>query len=507
MHDRNAVAVTPAPLRARQVAVSPLWRLATGPAVGPGGLGLALTVVLSAYAFRGWFARYTADDYCTAGIERAAGFLQAQAYWYESWSGRFTYYIVSGLVEYAGTGIVQVLPGAALIAFVGVGAWALMPVAAAQRWPVPILTTSVLSAALVVACLQGAPNLEQALYWQTGMLTYLLPLVLLTFAAGWLVRRIRGVGSPSRLDVAGNAALLFAIAGLSETTLAVQLTLLPLGALFALLLPPGRRRPALVLLTTGWAATIIAAVIFVAAPGNYRHEVSLTGSVRGLGQVGLAVHASAGFAGLFARSVEFRARTAVLVLLCLSVWFGLHAARAHRPASTAQDWLKRACLIVGTVICGWVLLVAAAIPGYFAQGWDPPERAQFVAVWLVAVGLAVLGCLIGEIAGQVLRTLGLRLDAVRLSPVWTAACLVLAVGSLFIARGTLALVPADAAYAADWDMLDTTIRTEAASGGPVVVPRTLPNHYGFDFLTTDPAYYPNPCVAQFYGVPSIRVAE
>jgi hypothetical protein len=156
---------------------------------------------------------------------------------------------------------------------------------------------------------------------------------------------------------------------------------------------------------------------------------------------------------------------------------------------------------------GWVLLLAAAIPGYFAQTWDPPERAQFVAVWLVVVALAVLGYLVGELAGQVLRSRGVCLDAVLVSPVWTAACLILAVGSLFMIRGTLALVPADAAYAADWDQLDTTIRMEAASGAPVVLPRTLPTHYGFDFVTADPGFYPNPCVAQFYGVPSIRVAE
>ena len=474
--------------------------------VGPASLGLALAMVLGVYAFRGWFARYTADDYCTAGLERAVGFVQAQAYWYESWSGRFTYYLISGLVEFAGPAIVQVLPAAALLAFVGVGGWALFPVAAAQRWPAPQLTSMVLSAAGVVACLQGAPNLEQALYWQTGMLTYLLPLVLLTFAAGWLVRRVRDAGAPSRRDLAAHGALLFATAGLSETSLAVQLSLLPLGVLFALLMPRGRRHAVLVLLVTGWIATIIAAAIFVAAPGNYRHEVSLTGSVHDASQLGVALQASVDFVGLFARAVEFRARTAVLVVLCLSAWFGVHAARAHCPASSARAWLKRASLIGGTVLCGWVLLLAAAIPGYFAQTWDPPERAQFVGVWLVVVGLGVIGYLLGESAGQVLGTRGVRLEAVVVSPVWTVACLILAVASVFMVRGTLALVPADAAYAAEWDELDTTIRMEAAAGGPVVVPRTLPNHYGFDFLTDDPAYYPNPCVAQFYGVPSIRVA-
>ena len=49
--------------------------------------------------------------------------------------------------------------------------------------------TSLLKYALAaVATLQTAPDLPQSLYWQTGMLTYLLPLVLATFLLGWIRR-------------------------------------------------------------------------------------------------------------------------------------------------------------------------------------------------------------------------------------------------------------------------------------------------------------------------------
>src|SRR5438552_14945858 len=92
---------------------------------------------LVAYAYRGWFSRYTADDYCTAGLERVAGFVGAQINWYEAWSGRMTYYFVVGLVEYAGPGIVQVLPAIALLAWLVVGAWSLLPVATQLCWPWP----------------------------------------------------------------------------------------------------------------------------------------------------------------------------------------------------------------------------------------------------------------------------------------------------------------------------------------------------------------------------------
>ena len=53
-------------------------------------------------------------------------------------------------------------------------------------------TTSAVLLAEVAALgsLQTAPDMAQSLYWQTGMLTYLLPLVLATFLIGWIRRAI-----------------------------------------------------------------------------------------------------------------------------------------------------------------------------------------------------------------------------------------------------------------------------------------------------------------------------
>jgi hypothetical protein len=479
---------------------------AAGP-IGFTALAVALASLLAVYAVRGWFARYTADDYCTAGLQRAMGFLGAQAYWYEFWSGRFSFYFVSGLVELSGPTIVQILPTIALAAFVAAGAWAVLPIARAACWPVPIASAAMGSAAVVLACLQGAPLLEQDLYWQTGMLTYLLPLVLLTVYAGWLARRACSTARPSRRGLFASSLLLIGTAGLSEVSLAVQLTLLTLGTIVTfVLLRSERRRAVLPFLATGLLASLVGAAILIAAPGNYVHQARVTGSVHELSELPLALRASLDFVGLFARSVEFRARFAMLVLLGLSLWLGLHAARSQPVASTRRALVLRAAAILSIVGCTWLLLMAASFPGYFAQAWDVPERAQFVGVWVLALALASAGYLTAELAGQAARRLGGRLDRMVAAPLWPVGLLLLAAVALLMLPSTLAPVAADIAYAAEWDSLDASIRASATTGEPVVVDRTLPAHYGFEFLTTDAAYYPNPCVAQFYGVPSIRVA-
>jgi hypothetical protein len=472
--------------------------------------GLTVVVSLVTYAYRGWFSRYTADDYCTAGLERAAGFVGAQVYWYQFWSGRVTYYFVVGMVEYAGPWVVQVLPAIALSAWLGIGAWALYPLARRHHWRVPPVSATLVSAAIILVCLSGAPRLDQSLYWQTGMLTYLLPVVLMTAYAGWLARRALTAGSlpVSRREILGSGAFLLAVGGLSEVSLGVQLTLLGLGAgLAQILLRSTRPQAVRTLLTTGLLATIISAVIVVAAPGNYIHEQTVSGSVHDLSQLPLAFDASVDFVGLFARSVEFRARPAVLLLLVLMLGWGFQARASASTPFRGRSWLWYAAAILGVVACAWLVLIAASVPGYFAQQWDVPERAQFVGVWVVALTLAWLGYLIGQAAGDAVRRLDVPVNT-RLA--WAAWCVLLVVGAAApvpAIRDTLALARVDAGYAAEWDALDATVRAEAGDGEPVVLQHSLPMHYGFDFLGSDPTLYPNPCVARFYGVPSIKVAE
>ncbi|MDQ6669972.1 MAG: DUF6056 family protein [Chloroflexota bacterium] len=473
-------------------------------------LSLSLLASLCAYAYRGWFSRYTADDYCTAGLQRALGFVGAQVYWYEFWSGRMTYYFVVGLVEYAGSRIVQVLPAIAIAAWVCVGAWALLPVARSQRWPAPTASAVVGSAAIVLVCLSGAPRLDQSVYWMTGMLTYLLPVVLMTAYAGWLTRRtLARMSRPaSRVEMLVSGAYLLLVGGLSEVSLAVQLGLLGLATWWALVLLRSARYQALrMLLVGGLIASVISAVIVVAAPGNYVHEATVSGRVHAPSELPLALRASVDFVGLFARAVEFRARPAVVLLLMLVLAWGFFARFANGAPHAARRWYWYVASMAATLACGWLVLIAASVPGYFAQQWDVPERAQFVGVWIVAITTAITGYLVGHAAGETARRLGLPNREAVWRRVWCAALLVAAAAPVPAARDTLALIPADAAYAAEWDSLDATLRADASAGGPAVLDRTLPPHFGFEFLGSDPTIYPNPCVSRFYGLPSIRVSQ
>src|SRR5438105_11231276 len=137
-----------------------------------GALMLALLIVLYAVALAGW---PTADDYCNRVLVSERGFAGAMRWLLFEWSGR----LVTGAAMYAAFALVD-LPSlhwvsVALASLLALGAWQIATFVAPDnkslRWP--------LSAFAFAAFAFGLYRLlGQAVFWATGGIVYLLPLVL-----------------------------------------------------------------------------------------------------------------------------------------------------------------------------------------------------------------------------------------------------------------------------------------------------------------------------------------
>jgi phosphoglycerol transferase MdoB-like AlkP superfamily enzyme len=186
-------------------------------------LGLAL----AAHAYVGFFTRYVADDYCTAAAVRTAGLLVTQRHFYLAWSGRFSFTLTISLVELLGTGVVPYLPTAALVCWLAATTWAVHELLNTSLGRRPLLFSFLLAELIVYATVADNVNgVFEALYWQTGMLTYVAPLVILTALAGFYARSLRH----AKLNAPRAALLLpltFAVAfyagGFSETSALMQI--------------------------------------------------------------------------------------------------------------------------------------------------------------------------------------------------------------------------------------------------------------------------------------------
>ena len=433
-------------------------------------LGVALVVPLVVYAWVGSYARYTADDYCWAGVLRQEGFLRAQAWWYVGYSPRYAFTFIVNAVELLGAGIVPLLPSLAIVAWVGALTWALCQLRLAR-------SVAVLLALLVpLATIQTAPDIEQSLFWQTGMLTYVLPLVLATILIGLIARALRR----PRVDWGTGllcCGITFAAGGLSETYLIPQNVALTFALVVSLVAArggtPGGRNAAL-LSAAALAGGVLALVAIVVAPATaYR----VGGAPADPWLASSAAIATGAYQAL--RLVRYFAPTLALCVL-------LPGLLGSTEAAQSRD-LKR---LVGVTALTAIVVPFCYFPSFYASNGNPPARSLIVPGSLL-IAYAVY-------AGYALR------GWLRVPRAATAALLlVLALVPLGIAATAFPERATAAEYAMLWDTEDTQIRAARDSGARRVEVPPLPRNLGESFITPDPGNWFNVCVARYYGLETI----
>ena len=186
---------------------------------------ILLTVALLAHAYVGHFTRYMADDYCTAAAVHTDGLFTSQK-------------SLPGLV---GAVFLQLrdwtsrTPGPPDCSFparsrtgphVSCLDWTISQFGSNFIWRRPLLTSFLLAELIIfVTVSDDRGGIYEALYWQTGMLTYWVPLILMVAYVGF-VKHVDE--STSRVRLAAlywflSAALTFIAGGFNETYAVFQM--------------------------------------------------------------------------------------------------------------------------------------------------------------------------------------------------------------------------------------------------------------------------------------------
>jgi hypothetical protein len=466
------------------------------------GAGVALALPLAAYASIGSFARYTADDYCWAGVLRTEGFINAQVSWYTGYSPRYAFTFLVNLVELAGPAIVPALPLAAIVVWLVTLTWTFVQLNLRLGSLSPTASAVVLAEVAAFATFQTAPDLPQSLYWQTGMLTYLLPLILATFLVGW-IRRAHQIQrlTPWTLLVSGGVT--FVGGGLSETYLIPQNVALTLALLLALAhaFQTGAAQQWLELRLarghghpqrqgfTGWmvipvhlaaalAGGVLALVVIVVAPAT-AYRVGGT-------PADLWLTLSACIATGWVQVLRLLRFFPLTVLLSA----GLPAVLGNPRPHVSRGWFAL------VTVCALITALFCYFPSFYAQNGNPPARSLIVpGAIFIAYAMFV---------GYSLQGLAQRLPApVRLGLTVALALVPLSVLATGLAEQALAAQSA----AARWDAEDLQIRTSRDAGQADITVPAMPVFLGEKFVTTDRQNWFNVCVARYYGVRSIATAS
>ena len=462
-----------------------------------------LGLTLAAHAYVGLFARYMADDYCTAGTVRTAGLLGTQRHFYLAWSGRFSFTLTVSLVELFGTGVVPYLPLAALVCWLAATTWAVYELLSPSLGRRPLLFSVILAELIVYATVaDNTGGVFEALYWQTGMLTYTAPLIILTALAGFYARLLRRADRPAP----GVATLLaffaaaFYAGGFSETSALMQIGALASAVAAAFFLAgAARRRHLLPALFAGLSGSVVALALVALAPGNNAREATLPVHSDLLTIVARAL--SNALTHAFSEhnyGVAFAPRWAALLLAAmLSFHLSLRAG-----AGTDAGAPRRLRRLLWLSASGLFVYFCCFFPASYAISTAPPPRALVVAQLVLVCTLVSLGWVAGEAAAAYFKVRRLKPQR---ALVFTLAVLVLMLSLTFVesARRTFALAERARPLARLWDAHDAEIRARIAGGEKSLTVPVAYNIGGTDVMTPDPEWYVNKCMSVYYGAYSI----
>lgn len=404
-------------------------------------LTVAMLLALAAFAWRGWYTRYLTDDFCTAAALHQYGFTGAMEFQREQWSGRFAYYPVKAIFESIGPQTARVTPGLMIVLTLYAAYWLASAVMPSR------LLAIVAACAIAFALVDAAPDklgIYSSIMWETGALTYMLPVALCLVWLGFFAR--------GRVALA-SAIVLFIAGGLSETSLAAQ-GVMVLGAFAVALFRRDRARVRIA--AAGSIATIVALAIVISAPGN-----AVRASSPRLELLGTALLDALRLGYNFIGSHLFLEGASLLIVIAIATY-------ARIPRVVA--------------VIALIAAIAAIVPSTWVLHHAPPPRAWYI------VTAAVIAAMLGLFAGTRFKAAG-------------ALLLVLSVIPVLSAIETWRAIPEARTSAAFVDEIMRTLETQRGRDAVIHSRWSYAPLYFFN----DPTHWSNACTCRYYGLQSLRV--
>ncbi len=463
---------------------------------------IVLLLPLVAYCWVGNYMRYSGDDYCYGESLVENGFIKNQVHSYLNpmpFNGnRYSLTLFSNIGDLFGPVSSAVMPGLAILFWVA-GIWLLFDeIGKLLQLKRVALLQLILAAFTVFITLYQAPFLMQNLYWRAAMLTYLAPVICLT----WLLWFSLFYSNKERgmvFLVPGICILAFFSAGFSETGAALQAATM----MFALAGFEVHRRMdfkyrnrALRAFGLALLFVLLAMLVLAFSPSNanrikdYPHPDLIN-------LVTLSLTYALTFIFESLRSYPLPSLVTVVFSAALSLDC---SASSVTGKIKLRKWLLAAGLII--LVC-FTLIAATVAPSVLARTAYPEQRTWMPGRFAMTAGLVALGLLIGLFVNK-LAVVGNKVKEVVILVVFLATCAYV----LRTVPRILENIRPFRSWAAAWDVRDKAIRYAIDNGEMDLRVNELPMIIPYvSELKADPGYWYNACAAGWYGVDTITAVE
>jgi Family of unknown function (DUF6056) len=464
-------------------------------------LMILLAVPLLAHIYNGHFSRFMADDYCTSAVGLEYGAIGGALHWYNTWSGRYTNFVIKSLIAPLGSGFAAVLPALIIVSLLASVFWVASQICTLLRLRQPRIAALIAALVIVYATVDGAPALIQSVYWLNGVIPNTGPLILVTLYVGIFIHALTHESSEGRLPlrtiIVGFCVTLL-IGGFSEIYMAFQIAALVIASGLALLfLPSHLKRPALSILIVSLIGALMTLILVVTSPGSLVRQSRFPDR---LPLPEMMVQALGYSSAFFASALAFFAPFALLTALSTSTLLAFRQPPVELPFRLYPARVR--WLMALSAATAFILVTSAITPGVYAVSGPPPGRTFILSTFIIVLMAAFWGFLIGFTLRKKTSQQNFLVIAVFM--------LIFSMGPGASVWRSVTLAPKLRVYAAEWDEQERQIRLQAADGSDNIVVKPLsvdlPQLIGLDTIGPDATSGANPCAADYYGVENI-VAE
>ena len=445
------------------------------------------------FAYRGYYTRYFADDYCLALDTFNRNVFQYIDWGFRTIAGRFSFLFVFWLAAQGGLSMAQYLPFILLSIWLMTTYWAVLPWAQWLIASYPRLFATMLSCLLVFSCLAAMPDLDESFYWMTGALVYTLPIIAFTVFGGLLTRILLVPNFNIVLAICATFITCLTAGALSDMFSGIQLIVLAL-MWFVVALITWRSKSTtawrvIIVLTVGLLGALISFIIVLQAPStvlrfNYFPQTLTYGRIilRSLNwSLKLSLEAIRNYGIIY---------LSVLLLPAFLIFL----ARSQQKINENICRNRKIVLQVGIVIVVFTYLITLACNGLsvYSTTTGPISRTVAIPTFFWVIGCIGLGSVIGLLFPfQRLPVLAIFVFVI-----------MLCVSPLLNIRSVAAHIQPAQTRASMFDLRDSFLRASRAKNNQVeyIALNKYPRRFGDTYPGDDFAeLWVRDCAARFYG--------
>lgn len=465
---------------------------------------LAPLASLMVFAVMGFHSRYLSDDYISTFYLQDKGFWGAQVFFWNNWTGRYSFITTLLFFELFDVAIAPILPTLYLLFWLTSLGWATYHLIKDQ-------TSSPLLLSLCIACLitwtsiRSVDTYPEIIFWLTGIINYASSPILLALGAGYYLKRSGNAVEVRKFEAVFFLIFAFISGGFSETVVAAQVAILSVAMVIAFV-SKSQNTIQRWLLAAALTGSLLSLGVNLLSPGNFTRAgdvVEFSSAAKILPQLKNSLIQAIDFMPAWFKSDTFPSLLALLTGAFLNLFF-----QDEKPNVSISWGLKQFGLAGMVVLFG---IWAALSPSFVIRGFAPPGRALLIPYFFASI----LAIYLGWLTMCVLRTLFPKklVDWAYLG-LPLALYLVIFAGPISTTTGSIKFLPHLQTYSRMWDERDQLLRESAAQGLKRVSVTNFQRHPAlsqFDHSSVwmvgdfdeEPSYWINRGAAWYYGIKRI----